>query len=343
MKNKSISIHLNSKNPNSFKEFIKSLADSVSNINNIEVLVHIDHGDVQMKNLIKELNLVYNNLIVVVETNLIKSFSDAWKPLNILLEKTSRTVLLISCMSDEIRFRTTNWDLILYKYSSTYKDDIYRVRCSKYKDEEYNDLWECGYKPDAYSFYSKKWLDIVGEWNPCIGPDTYQECISFYLNKYGAKYNRNIIDNIIMLDGQDVSSNINIKTRLKRSRIYYKAFFILMSYKIQKRARSSAHKIAMQIDSKEANLINIGFPNYFEHTIKNFIRRFNFFKHRGSSEHPINSPIRNILFLVWCYVSIFDSIIIKTIYFIYKIDILKKFIKNKEQYEKFEKILNREK
>ena len=52
-------------------------------------------------------------------------------------------------------------------------------------------------------------------------------------NFYGEKNSRNIIDKKIEFDGQEVSEKMNFKSRIERSRIYYKAFFILMSYKMQ--------------------------------------------------------------------------------------------------------------
>ena len=248
LKEKLISIHLNSNKPESFKKFIISLADNSNDIEAIEVLVSIDVGDEKIQDMIKNLNYKYPNLIRTIKTNLIRTFADAWKPLNILLKETSKSVKFISCMSDEIIFKTKNWDSLILKYDSFFSDNIFRIRCSKNKNKIYKDIWECGYKPDSYAFYTKKWLDLVGQWNPCIGPDTFQECISFYMNKYGEKYKRNIIAEDIYFDGEIVSLGMPFKDRIKRSRIYYKAFFILMSYKTQKIANISAFKIISEIN-----------------------------------------------------------------------------------------------
>ena len=179
LQKKIISIHLNSNNPLSFEKFILSIVNKTKNLDNIEILVNIDVNDEGMINVIKKINAKHDGLVRYIETDLIKTFADAWKPLNLLLNKTSKSVEFITCMSDEIRFQTKNWDLIILKYLNYYEDNIFRIRCSKYRNETYKDIWECGYKPDAYAFYTRKWLDTVGEWNPCIGPDTFQECISF--------------------------------------------------------------------------------------------------------------------------------------------------------------------
>ena len=337
---KLISIHLNSNKPDSFEEFIRSLAKRTNNLELIEVIVSIDKDDFKMLNLIHQINNKYSGLIKKIETDLIKSFLDAWKPLNLLLNVTSPSVKYISCMSDDIRFKTNNWDTLILGYENYFSDNIFRIRCSKYKKESYNDIWECGYKPDSYAFYTKKWLDIIKIWNPCIGPDTFQECISYYMREqYGEKYNRDIVDNNITFDGQEVSSGMKFKKRIKRTRIYYKAFFILMSYKVQSLANKKAYELSYVIDQKNIRYKKL---SYFKITYINFIRRFNFFYYRGSPNHFINSKLKNIFFYIWCYTEFLDNILIKIIIFLSSKGIIDKIIKDKKKLEQIKSIIRHE-
>ena len=96
--NKKISLHLNSNRSTSFEKLIKSIVNTTSDISKVEVIVHIDSGDKIMEESISQLNERYPNLIRTISSNLIKSFADAWKPLNIILESTSETVKFISCI-----------------------------------------------------------------------------------------------------------------------------------------------------------------------------------------------------------------------------------------------------
>ena len=89
---KLISIHLNSNNPENFEKLILSLVKNTENIELVEIIVSIDLGDKSMKDTIKKFNRKYSNFINYIETDLIKTFADAWKPLNLLLEETSSTV-----------------------------------------------------------------------------------------------------------------------------------------------------------------------------------------------------------------------------------------------------------
>ena len=240
---------------------------------------------------------------------------------------------------DDIIYKTKNWDSIILKYENSFEDNIFRIRCSKYKNETYKDVWECGYKPDTCAFYTKKWLNTVGQWNPCIGPDTFQECVSYYLIRYGENFQRNIIDSLIKFDGQEVSTKLKFKERIQRTRIYYKSFFRLMSYKNQAKANLAAYKIADKIKSKNM-IINFEKLKRRKIYIKNFSRRFNFFLHRGSPNHIINNKSKNIIFILWCYLSFLDKIVIILSNFLYKKNFLKKFIKDKNQLKKIEKIIN---
>tara|TARA_B100000287_G_C20674882_1_gene794837 strand:+ start:6706 stop:7737 length:1032 start_codon:yes stop_codon:yes gene_type:complete len=336
---KLISIHLNSNKAENFEKFIHSIIKNTNNIEILEVLVSIDQDDSYMKDKVNEINSNYPTLITYYETDLIKTFADAWKPLNILLLNTSETVKYITCMSDDIEFETKDWDKIILSYNNYFEDNIFRIRCSKYRNEEYVDIWECGYKPDSYAFYTKKWLDIVRMWNPCIGPDSFQECISFYMKTYGQEYNRDVINQEIVFRGQEVSSGLNFKNRINRSRIYYKAFYRLVSYRIQKIACKKSHNIVCNISKKNTKIRNISFIKY---SFTNFIRRFNFFYYRGSPNHIINSKIKNIAYIAWCYMGFLDNILIKITYFLYDKKILKKIIKDEKKMKQITDVIEYE-
>ena len=342
MKEKKISLHLNSNKPNDFSDLVESINNTISDINILEIIVHIDDGDYDMLKMINKINNKYPYLIKFIQTNLINSFSDAWKPLNYLLKQTSKGVCIISCISDDIRFLSKDWDKILLSYDNMFDDKIYRLRCSKFKYQEYNDIWQCGYAPDSYAFYSKKWLHVVNEWCPCIGPDTYHECISFYMNQISSDYNRDVIVKEINFSGETVSTGLSLKSRLNRTRIYYKAFFILMSYKTQVKALKKANLLIKTMNTERTKKFNNIKINYLSHKMTNLKRRFNFFVHRGTKDHIIKGSISNIIFMIWCYIKIFDNLIIKTIKFLYKKQYLKKIVNNKKTYNELKKILENE-
>ena len=80
----------------------------------------------------------------------------------------------------------------------------------------------------------------------------------------------------------------------------------------------------------------------FEHNMRNLYRRFDFFKYRGSSDHPVRGVFFNIIFIIWYKIKILDFLLIYFIRYSYERGILKKIIKNKNQYDNLESIIKNE-
>ena len=336
---KIFSLHLNSNKPDNFEKFSKSFLQNCSDPNSLEIIVNIDQGDDLMKFRIKKINEEYNNAVKYIETDLIKNFNDAWKPINLLLKETSSTVKVVSCLSDDITVETKNWDQYFLNYLTSYKsDEIFRIRCSKNKYETYDNLWECGYKPD-FSFYTKKWIDIVGFWNPCIGPDTFHETVSYHLNMYGSDFDRSIVDNNVIFKGEETLAGLKLADRIKRCKLGYISFSDLMSYKIQKESSESAYRLAKGISKNNIKLIKL---KYFSHVIQNLFKKLRFFHYRGSKSYLTSNIFFNIIFILWCKINIFDKYVEIIIPYLEKKNILKKIITDKRQYKKLKDALNKE-
>ena len=143
---KVFSIHLNSNKPKNFNKFTTSFFNKISNTNFLEIIVHIDNEDDAMKQEIVKLNRNYNNSIMYIETNLIKNFNDAWKPINLLLEKTSKSALYVAVLSDDIIIETDNWDL--YYTEKFYEFFIKNWNLDKHKKAF--DILEKFYLSDEY-------------------------------------------------------------------------------------------------------------------------------------------------------------------------------------------------
>ena len=333
---KIFSIHLNSNKPENFENFCHALINNMDNPDSLEILVHIDTDDKKMIDVIEKINLSNSNLISYIESKLIRDFSHAWKPLNLLLERTSPSVELIACLSDDLTISTKGWDSILLNYiCKNESKKIFRIRCSQYKNEIYKNFWECGFKPD-FSFYSKKWLDIVGYWNPCVGPDTFQETVSFYLNNYG--FSNSYIDNQIHFLGEETLTGLNLYQRIERAKLGYKTFSELVSYKNQTKANFAAYKIANEMSGEDIKYNKI---NFLKHVAINFYKKINFFHFRGSKSILTSNPIFNLIFIIWCKIDFFDKYLIELIIYFDKKSILQKIITNKKQYIKLKEAIDK--
>lgn len=258
-----ISIQLNGNCSIKIVEFFNSIESTADNPKDIEVLLHIDVGDRKMEELVEyeKKNRLFS--LRILQTDLVKDYSSLWKPLNLLFQMTHPDAYFVTNLFDEIRFETKGWDTILKQYMGYYQDDIFRLRCSKYRFRNYTDFWECGFAPDSLAFYTRKWLQLSGDWNPCLGPDSFQQCVSFYLFKYGSKfshtqYNRDIPIPNIKFSGEGAGIGLKGDKRYTRLAINTRAWFILMSHKIQQEANRRAMKLKASIltsDIKENVII----------------------------------------------------------------------------------------
>ena len=143
-----LSIHLNSNQPSNIKAFIENIEATASAPSAIEVIINIDDNDFAMRDLIETLKTQSQVTIKYIQTNLIKSFKDVWKPYNRLLKLTDPSAYFVTLFSDEFRFRTAAWDELLKQYIDYYPDRIFRIRLSRYRHRNYTDFWECVYAPD---------------------------------------------------------------------------------------------------------------------------------------------------------------------------------------------------
>jgi hypothetical protein len=235
-----VSIQLNSNRPGQFSWFLDSIEETVDSPSSCEVLIHIDEGDEKMERAVLDEIKRRPFTIKYIKTNIVKSFADLWKPLNELIKITDPKAYFLLNLADEMLFLTKGWDTKLRQYVGYYSDDIFRLRASRFRFRNYNDLWECGYAPDSLTFYTKRWLDIGGDWNPCLGPDSFQQCVAFHMSKLDPfasnQLNRDVPLPDIKFSGEGASIGLSADAHLERNQIHFDAWFVLMGHSIQQEA-----------------------------------------------------------------------------------------------------------
>jgi hypothetical protein len=241
---KLISIQLNSNRPAQLVAYFDNIEATTDNPTEVEVLVNIDIGDTAMKNILNTEIPKRNFTIKYIETQRPKSFCDLWKPINNLLEITDPHSYFLVNISDEMLFATNGWDTILKKYIGFFPDNIFRLRASRNKFRNYFDRWECSFAQDAIPITTKKWIDIGGDWNPCFGPDSFQQLVSFYLAKEGkfsnSQYLRELPLTEIKFVGDVPALGIDSEKSWRHNNDHIKAMLICQSPKMQQEARRRA-------------------------------------------------------------------------------------------------------
>lgn len=246
-----ISIQLNSNRPQQIGVFFDSIEATADTPEAIEVLLHIDKGDSAMEQAVEAEKAKRKFSLRVLQTDLVQGYLTLWKPLNPLLEMTHPDVYFVTNFSDEFLFETKGWDTQLRAYVGYYPDHIFRLRGSQYRFRNYRDFWECGYVPDSIAFYTKRWLDLGGDWNPCLGPDTFQQFVSFYLHTSDrwthVQYNRDIPLPFMRFSGEGAGIGLTGIARFRRMLQNNRAWFTLVSHRIQQEAKRRAMRLKAHI------------------------------------------------------------------------------------------------
>ncbi|MBN2644204.1 MAG: hypothetical protein JXR59_01875 [Desulfuromonadaceae bacterium] len=253
-----VSIQLNSNRPQQIQKFLQNVERTASRPEAVEVLIHIDKGDSAMEQVLDGMHKQLRLQVKYLATDIVKSFFDLWKPLNELIKLTDPAAYFVINVSDEFLFETQGWDDRLRQYVGYYPDHIFRVRASQYRYRNYRDVWECGFAPDSLAFYTKRWLDIVGDWNPCLGPDSFQQCVAYYLCSFDQfnirQCNRDIPDPFIQFTGEGANIGLEGEALKKRSHGHIKEWFVLMSAEIQQEAKRRAMLLRAHIFAEEQSI-----------------------------------------------------------------------------------------
>lgn len=255
-----ISIQLNSNRPEQLALFFDAIEATADMPRDIEVLLHIDQGDTVMEQAVVNEQARRGFSLRVLQTDLVKGYATLWKPLNPLFRMTEPSVYFVINLSDEMLFKTKGWDTQLRPYVGYYPDNIFRLRASQFRFRNYMDVWECGFAPDSIAFYTRRWLELGGDWNPCLGPDSFQQCVAFHLiasDPFSRRqFNRDIALPMMEFTGEGDGVGLTGPDACKRTCINIRAWFVLMSHRMQQEAkhramRMKAHMIAAQHQGAE--------------------------------------------------------------------------------------------
>jgi len=257
---KLISIHLNSNRPAQLSIYFDNIEETTHDLSLVEVLVNCDDTDIAMQEMLKREMLNRPFTIKYITSKRPASFCDLWEPLNALIPLTDSNAYFLLNISDEMLFATPGWDSILKKYVGLFPDNIFRLRASRYQLRNYFDRWECSFSQDCIPITTKKWIDIGGNWNPCFGPDSFQQLISFYLAKEGQFSSTNYLRELPIIDikfhGDIPSLGIDSTKAWKLNRDHINGMQICQSYTMQMEAKRRAMLLKANIIAAQHPIVN---------------------------------------------------------------------------------------
>ncbi len=199
--------------PHNITAFLDNLAQTADDPQSFEVLIKLDEGANELIEIIESYKQTSLLNIKYLATTKLDGYYSLDIGYNELLKIAHPDTYFCWLLTDEIRLKTQGWDSILKNYIKFYPDDIFRIKLSIFQSKNYTDFFECLPCPDNYAVTTRKWLEITGGWGHFWGPDSWHQCIDFFLylcrnqyNEFGTWRSFPIFD--IKVGGQEAGQGI---------------------------------------------------------------------------------------------------------------------------------------
>ncbi len=222
------------------RSFLDNIEQTISDPSQVEVLIKLDDDLPESRPFIEaEVNKRPFDIKYIITPRLEGIFS-VWLPVEQLFFMSSGHFIQI--LSDEPRFKTKHWDLILQKYKKFFPDDVFRLRLSSMKIANYATHYECTFRPDSFPIYTRKWLELTEGAGNCWGSDAYQQCVAFhfalgpgsYFNFYReGGHCRDVVVHEIEMDGLEFGVGVSPEDQVVRHKRNLKEWNRLTSHQMQ--------------------------------------------------------------------------------------------------------------
>ena len=206
--------------PHNITGFLDNLKETADDTSSFEVLLKFDDGATELTRIIEHYKKTSPLNIKYLETETLDGYYSLDDGYNKLLKIADPETYFCWLLTDEIRLKTKGWDTILKKQVGFFPDDIFRIKLSIFQLKNYNDFFECLPCPDNYAVTTRKWLEITGGWGNFWGPDSWHQCVDYYLglcknkeNPYGVWRSYPLFD--IKIGGQEAGQGIEDPEKIR--------------------------------------------------------------------------------------------------------------------------------
>lgn len=265
-----ISILFNTNNIDTSLYSIKKFIDKSDDPAKLQFCIKIDNESNVTEEFLKKISKYKSNFIIISSPKG-RGYLDLWQWINFLYKISSRKSKFVMNISDEMYVNEDKWDKLLEKYLNLTDDRIFRLRTSVYKNRNYSTLFECGYAPDTTAIYSRKYIELQGDFSPCFGPDNGQQFVAYYLAtvNYPRHYQflRDFVIETISFKGQGTNKGLEGESRNQRLVDNYLLWINMFKFKFQSIYLKRARKIQVEIlkfNFPDLNIVDNIFKQRFE-------------------------------------------------------------------------------
>lgn len=252
MMDKLISIIVPSRNLKNLSLQFDHFEETTADLNSIEFLIKLDTDHEGAKEFIEDQVKKRKFTIKYILTPRLEGTFSLWIGIEQLFTLVSPTTYFVQIMSDEPYYLTPHWDLLLRNYIHFFKDDVFRLRLSSVKYNNYISHYECAFRCDSFPIYTKKWLDLTEGTGDCWGSDAYQQLVAYhlalgpsaYFNFYREhSYWRDIPIHDIAMGGLDFGVGVDSASQVERHYRNLKEWRRLSTFKMQERFSYLARRL----------------------------------------------------------------------------------------------------
>lgn len=273
---KLISFIIPSRRLNNVQGFFDNLEQTAADPTCFEVLLKFDDDQEGVLEFIENEVKKRPFTIKYIITPRFEGTFSLWIGIEHLFYKTDPDSYFIQILSDEPRFQTHHWDLVLRKYIGFFPDDVFRLRLSVMKYANYSSHYECTFRPDSFPIYTRRWLELTEGTGDCWGSDAYHQCVAYHLSLGpGSYFNfyregglwREIVVSDIELSGLEFGVGVKIEEQLERHIRNLKEWDRLTSHLMQEHFSYLARRIYCYIWAHEHGVKDFEFIDHYNRKV----------------------------------------------------------------------------
>ena len=179
-----ISIILASNRPKTLSAFLRNLQQTCRDVNNFEVLIHVDAGNDELNNIVKILGETKKMNVRFFNLDVPHSYFSLNISYDHILKHVSENSQFVCILADTFRFLSPYWDHFVLSHSDLFQDNVYALRISNHRYVTHRDLNSAWHHCENWGMYSTKWIELAGGWGEFWCPDAWQEFINYFLKHY---------------------------------------------------------------------------------------------------------------------------------------------------------------
>ena len=249
-----LSLIVPSRRPDQLTGLLDNIEEMTADFDNVEVVVKVDDDVEDAAEIMAREQEKRPYTIRFVCTPRHGGVFTLWAGQHEAFEASNPESYFCIFASDEIRFLTKNWDVVLSRYVGWFPDHIFRLRPSDCKYRNYHELFDCTFMPESFAIITRRWLEVAEGTGHCWGTDAFHQCVAFHLSLGAGGYSnvwhhrglwRDVQIHDVELGGMEFGKDITAREHFARNLRIFREWNRLCNYSAQLRFAYLARRLSL--------------------------------------------------------------------------------------------------